>query len=161
MGQRNSGDILRHSVLDRLTTSDPRRTGDMRIGIAELVAVVRRDIEWLLNTRKVFSGFSPALREVPNSILAYGMPDFSQFSGANASDRNTITAEVEEALRQFEPRLQPRSIKAVLVESDNPLESEMKLRISGILHVDPIREAISFDTSIQLETGAVRIEVAE
>jgi len=161
MASRDSGDILRHSVLDRLINPTPRRGMDLRIGVAELVSVVRRDIEWLLNTRRAVAEFGPEFSEAPASILGYGIPDFSQFSGASAGDRKAILSAVEDALRNFEPRLQPRSIRASIVETDNPIESDLKLRIRGILHVDPIREAISFDTSIQLETGAVQIAVAD
>ena len=46
-------DVLRHSVLDRLAqTGSGRRQSDLRIGVEELKQSVRRDIEWLLNSRR-------------------------------------------------------------------------------------------------------------
>ena len=63
-------------------------------------------------------------------------------------------------MRAFEPRILPHSIRVVFVDSEGPITSNLRFKIQGILHVEPIQEPISFDTSIELDSGAVQITAA-
>jgi len=156
MSDSRPGDILRHSVLDRLApTGGGRRQRDLRIGVEELKQSVRRDIEWLLNSRRPLLDLTD-LPEARTSILAYGMPDLTFFSG-NSADRQRICTLMEEALRTFEPRLQPRSIKVEHATTREDTHARLHFNIHALLHVDPVREPISFDTSVETASGAVQV----
>ena len=161
MAKYKPSDILRHSVLDRVMRNDPRRGMDLRIGVDELKTVVKRDIEWLLNTRQTFDSDDEKFAEIPSSVIAYGIPDFTQFSGASSGDRESVRKAVEYALKLFEPRLLRQSIKVEFVESDEIIGSNLSLKIQGILHVEPIHEPVSFATSIELDSGAVQLKSAD
>ena len=154
-------DILRHSVLDRVIRNDPRRGIDLRIGVDELKTIVRRDIEWLLNTRQSVPEYADKYSEIPSSVYAYGIPDFTQFSGASTVDKDTVRKAVENALKLFEPRLLRQSIRVSFVESEGLIGSKLFLKIQGILHVEPIHEPVSFATSIELDSGAVQLTTAD
>lgn len=157
MAGPRSSDVLRHSVIDRLAGSGGRQPGaDIRIGVRDLKAAVRRDVEWLLNSRRPLVGDLEDLPEARASILAYGIPDLTQY-GRGYADRQHICAAIEEALRAFEPRLQPRSIKVEYLPDGEETGSRLHFTIHGMLHVDPVREQIAFDTSVEMASGAVEI----
>src|SRR5262245_32896636 len=102
------------SVLDRLIDYEPDVS---REGIAsrsknlrQLKEALRRDLEWLLNTRQVAGGLPPDLEELNRSLAAYGIPDFTNLNIANLDDQKRIRTEIEEAVRIFEPRLDSVSV---------------------------------------------------
>jgi len=152
--------VLRHSIIDRLT-GGARPGADIRIGVRDLVHAVRRDIEWLLNSRRLLDEELADLPEARRSILAYGIPDFTQFAASSEADRRSICDLIAEAVRTFEPRLDPRSIAVEAVPDKGDGIFRMGFRISGVLHVEPIHEPVAFDTSIEMDSGAVQIRAAD
>lgn len=157
-------DILRHAIVDRCAASAGarRRRGDLRISVAELKLAVRRDIEWLLNTRQSLTPEPEAFPEVSRSILAYGLPDLAQFTGTSQSDCRRICTLMEEAFRAFEPRLDPRSVRVETVPVAEDLTGlETRFRIRGVLHVDPIRESVAFDTRVEMDSGAIAVDATD
>ena len=58
-----------------------------------------------------------------------------------------------EIARGFEPRLQRRSVKVSLVDRDTVEDFSVRIRIEGVLHVEPYTEMVSFDTDIHFDTG--------
>ncbi|GJM43390.1 MAG: hypothetical protein DHS20C21_02320 [Gemmatimonadota bacterium] len=153
-------DILRHTVLDRLIGDEngpPSRT-DLRIGVAELRAAVRRDLEWLLNTRLSFTAHLDPYPEAKRSMLAYGLPDLGAYSLASALDSGQICREMKLVIQTFEPRLAKRSIHVEFVPVDDITDFSMHFRITGTIDVDPIREPVAFDTAMDKDRGTVTIE---
>lgn len=141
------------SVLDRLVDFEPEVKAEPPTSrskaIRQVKQALKRDLEWLLNTRRAF--------EVPNelpllsdSLLAYGLPDFSNVSVKNSGDQHNLTLAVEAALRRFEPRLED---VVVSVASASVLERAFRFRIEARLRVDPVPEPISFDTTLQIGSG--------
>ena len=121
MAGSGSPDVLRHSLVDRCAGGPgiARRRGDLRISVQELKQAVRRDIEWLLNSRRPLLEELEAFPEANQSLLAYGLPDFTQFASTSQSDCQRICRLIEEALRTFEPRLASRSIKVDTLPAPN------------------------------------------
>ena len=156
-------EVLRHSIIDRLCQGEDRLRagGDLRIGVTELKQAVRRDLEWLLNTRRPLLPEVENLPEARTSILAYGLPDVTQFTGSSQNDRQRLSARIEECLRAFEPRLAPRSLKVEPVDPDEPSHFRLSFRIRAELHVDPVRERVTYDSSIELSSGAVQIKATD
>lgn len=162
MAERKSYEVLRHTVIDRLAPAGGGAgAGDLRIGVEDLKQAVRRDIEWLLNTRRLLDLKLDRFPEASASILNYGIPDFSQFSATSGEDCGQLCGLITEALRRFEPRLEPRSIQVEYVRRDELTGIRTVFRIRGILHVDPVRVPVSFDTHIEMDTGAIEIEATD
>src|SRR5947209_3028126 len=97
------------SVLDRLIDLDPRSSAEIAMGRAESVravkSAVRRDLEWLLNTRRIAVEPPEGLRELNRSVYMFGLPDLSSFSLASQNDRQRLLRVLQSAVRLFEPRL--------------------------------------------------------
>lgn len=156
MDRRAANDVLRHSVLDRLTQDGASRS-DLRIGFRELLQAVRRDIEWLLNTRCTHHYALEHLPETRDSIVNYGLPDFSHYSSSSPADCQRICGLMAQTLRRFEPRLAPNTIRVEYLQPAERVGPTARFRIHGLLHVDPVRESVVFDTEIEMDTGSVQV----
>lgn len=150
---------ITNSVLDRLIDLEPGNRMENSLSRAQSVrllrSAVRRDLEWLLNTRRIADAPDEGLREVNRSVYVYGLPDLSALSMATAADRNKLTRQILNAIALFEPRL--AGVRVSLVEAADAATKEARLRIEAMLRMDPVPEPISFDTVIDLKTGNCRI----
>lgn len=163
MVARRRGDILRHSVIDRLVgdESGPTHGGDLRIGIEDLRRVIRRDLEWLLNTRLVGGDAYEGYEEIGKSILGFGLSDLSNYSTKSAQDSGAICEMITKAVRAFEPRLAKRSVKVEFLASTDVTDLRMHFRISAMIHVDPISEPVTFDTAFDRDSGTVTVRESD
>jgi type VI secretion system protein ImpF len=141
------------SVLDRLVDFEPEAKAEPPASrskaLRQVKQALKRDLEWLLNTRRVLEvpGELPLLAD---SLLAYGLPDFSTMSVKNAGDQHDLTLALETTLRRFEPRLED---VVVSVANASVLERAFRFKIEARLRIDPVPEPISFDTTLQLGSG--------
>jgi len=147
------------SVLDRLTDADPKsKSRNAQLTRAESVrafkAGVRRDLEWLLNTRCKPEG-AEALSLAEKSILDYGLPDFSSYSLASPKDQAKLIRILQAAIATFEPRL--ANVRIVQLDVASTGTRSIRVRLEGMLMMDPAPEWISFDTTLQLTTGDFQI----
>lgn len=157
---RPQGDItVTLSVLDRLIDNDPRNQSEAPLSRSQSVrllkAAVQRDLEWLLNTRRIFQEPDESLKELNRSLYLYGLPDFSTFSMSSAGDQNKLVRQLLATVRMFEPRL--ANVRIVPVESSESALQQVRLRIEAMLLMDPAPEPISFDTVIELKNGVCRL----
>jgi type VI secretion system protein ImpF len=157
--QPNSAVTL--SVLDRLSDNDPRSPSvEAPLTRAESVRIlrsaVRRDLEWLLNSRRCPDDPGSAMPETENSVFNYGLPDFSTYAIASAKDQVKLVRVLQAAVKVFEPRL--ANVRIVALEISPKGLRTMKIRIEGLLLMDPAPEHISFDTTLQLTTGDFSIK---
>jgi type VI secretion system protein ImpF len=146
-------------VLDRLidlepgnqTENPPSRSQSERL----LKRAVRRDLEWLLNTRRNCDPPDEGLKEVNRSAYVYGLPDLSALTMATSGDRNKLVKQLLAAINLFEPRL--ANVRLVQVETPDAAKHQVRLRIEAMLRMDPSPEPISFDTVIELKSGNCRL----
>lgn len=153
--QPNSAVTL--SVLDRLTDDDPQSPTVIEPPLSRAESVrlhrqgVRRDLEWLLNTRRTPDDPGANRVETENSLYNYGLPDFSTYSIAAAKDQNRLIKSLQAAIRTFEPRL--ANVRILPLEISTTGLRVLHVRIEALLLMDPAPEQISFDTTLQLTTG--------
>ena len=124
--------------------------------IRALKASVRRDLEWLLNTRRIPDEASDEYPECRRSLYNYGLPDFTAYSFANINDRAKLLRHLEETVRLFEPRLDAVRVIPVEVGNEN-LTRLLRFQIEGLLKMDPSPEQVTFDTVLQLTNGEYQI----
>jgi type VI secretion system protein ImpF len=157
---RLQGDItVTLSVLDRLIDQEPGTELETALSRAQslraLRSAVRRDLEWLLNSRRIFEEPDESLREVNRSLYMYGLPDFSGYSMPSAPDLAKLIRQLLATIKLFEPRL--ANTKIVPLDSPGRGIQELRLRIEAMLLTDPAPEPISFDTVIELKSGNCRL----
>ncbi|MGA9977055.1 MAG: type VI secretion system baseplate subunit TssE [Candidatus Sulfotelmatobacter sp.] len=155
---RISGDsTVTLSVLDRLIDREPKNQSEAPLGRAQserlLKAAVQRDLEWLLNTRRIFQAPDESLKEVNRSVYNFGLPDFSQYTMISSGDQSRLIRQVVTAIQTYEPRL--ANVRIIPLESG--VIQQFHVRIEGMLLMDPSPQPVSFDTVIGLKSGAARI----
>lgn len=146
------------SVLDRLLDYDPQMSREaprsQAQSIAELKRSVKRDLEWLLNTRHSGIEIPETLAEVNESMAVYGLPDLASLSVKNPSEQNRLAKAIENALRIFEPRF--INVRVTLEPLDNT-DRQLRFRIEAHLDIEPVPEPVSFDTVLQVGSGEFAI----
>jgi type VI secretion system protein ImpF len=157
---RTPGDItVTLSVLDRLIDREPDSQSEAPLtrsqSVRLLKAGVQRDLEWLLNTRRIFEEPDESLKEVNRSLYTYGLPDFSQYTMASAADQAKLLRQLQATVKLFEPRL--ANVRIVPLEMSESGIQQFRLRIEAMLLMDPSPEPVSFDTVIGLRSGTCRI----
>jgi len=159
MSRLSGAQRLMPSLLDRLI--DPESAGtDAGHGysVQQMIDVVRRDLEELLNTRQTHSGIPKEFTEVLSSLVAYGLPDLTSTNAVSDEDRAEIGKVIEASIARFEPRL--RDIRATLVPSNHEQELSVRFQIHAKLAVDPAPE-IGFETVLELTTGQATIRASQ
>jgi type VI secretion system protein ImpF len=149
---------VRPSVLDRLIDYEPEFSREAAPSRAKnlrlLKQSVRRDLEWLLNTRST-PGIPTELKEVQSSVAVYGLPDMTTLSAKSPADKAKLRRSVERVLEAFEPRLEG---VVVTVDPEPGPGLSLKFRIDARLKVDPAPEPVSFDTLLQIGSGEFRVK---
>ena len=138
---------LKASILDRLVDDEPgihHESVQYRLfSIGQIKDAIVRDLENLLNTKRQIMLPSATYKEVNNSLLVYGLRDFTSQNPANPRVRQQLRLDMEKTISRFEPRL--RNV-TVHVETATRKDRSLRFRITGVLVVEPIREPVSFDT---------------
>src|ERR1700677_3279602 len=97
------------SVLDRLIDMEPDNRMENPLSRAQSVrllkSAVRRDLEWLLNSRRICDPPDEGLKELNRSTYTYGLPDLSSLTMAASGDRNKLVRQILSTINLFEPRL--------------------------------------------------------
>ena len=154
MARATTETLVTQSVLDRLTAVEEwpaTRSQSVRF----FKEALKRDLEWLLNTRQ------PPLPEVAGypaaraSIVNFGLPDITAMGLSSASDHRQLRLAIEACLRNFEPRLM--DVRVSVEDSDN-VERRLRFHIEGNMRLDPAPEEITFDTVLELSSGEYKVK---
>jgi type VI secretion system protein ImpF len=150
------------STLDRLIDDDPdtsveaipTRTQSVR----QLKDGLRRDLEWLLNTRRVAVPPDESLKEVNRSLYVFGLPDFTHYGLNSPQDQAKLVRFLQSTVKIFEPRM--ANVRIVPLEAVAGKTRTLRFRIEGMLVMDPAPEHVSFDTVLELTSGGYEVRNA-
>jgi type VI secretion system protein ImpF len=147
------------SLLDRLTDQELSLKTDPTQGRAQslrqLKASLRRDIEWLLNTRRSIEAPTDPALEIERSLFNYGLPDISSLGVRSTTDQKRLLWMIESTIANFEPRIQgPR----VTMEPVAGSARILRFQIQGLLRIDPAPERVTFDTVLELTSGEYQVK---
>lgn len=171
MATLNSRDRLQPSLLDRLIDGSPRQvseTNDARVlSRQQLRAAVLRDLSWLFNTTR--SEPEPdSIRveelarwqeapEARRSVLNYGMPAFAGTT-MSSLDVSIIERSVSEAIRTFEPRIDPHSLRVeVTLNRHGSHHNTLQIVIRGQMWSQPVPLELMLAADMDVETGHTRV----
>lgn len=154
MPPRATETLVTQSVLDRLMAVEDWPTTRAQ-SLRYFKDALKRDLEWLLNTRQPPI---PSLVDYPlarAATLNYGLPDISSMGLTSASDNRRLRLAIEASLRNYEPRL---SDVRVTLERSDTTERRLRFHIEGSMKLDPAPEEISFDTVLELSSGEYKVK---
>jgi type VI secretion system protein ImpF len=145
---------LRLSLLDRLIDEapdlafdPPRSRQDQLRSIRESF---RRDVEVILNTRRLCRSPPAALRAIKSALPYCGVPDLVGISLATQQERLELLRSLEETIRLFEPRF--RSVELSLIAGRDQLDRVLRIRIEAVTQLEPSPGPIVFETALDPAT---------
>ena len=148
------------SIIERLIDLDPESSVETQPtraqSVRQLKAALRRDLEWLLNTRQTPDPAGAEYRETSKSLFNYGLEDITSVNWENARDRGRLARFIEEVVHTYEPRIS--RLKVVPLEADASSRHILRFQIEGMLEMDPAPEHVSFDTVLQLTSGEYQVK---
>lgn len=159
MARSDLENLVTIPLLDRLIDRDPKNSQEPLMSRAQSVRMLkeslRRDIEWLLNTRRIKEESTDPKAELTHSLYNYGLPDLTHFSFNSTRDMNRVTWLLENTVATFEPRL--RNAK-VYIEPAEKGTLQIRFRVDGMLVMDPAPERVSFDTTLDVSSQSYTVE---
>jgi len=160
MARASVDNLPRQSVLDRLMDDDPGSLKDPPMDETQLLRkiqhAVRRDLEDLLNTRYRCTTWPPELDELDNSLINYGIPDFTAASLNAAEEDGVLLKSIHQAITLFEPRL--TDVRIEKVKNKEYMDRTFRFRIDAVLVIASVQQEVRFDSSLESATGQFEVE---
>jgi type VI secretion system protein ImpF len=145
-----------------LIDRDPKNHSEIPLtrakSLRELKLALKRDLEWLLNSRKTIDPAPDSARETVHSVYHYGFADISSKSVLSTRDHSDLMRDMEAAIAIFEPRLKRAKVRMEKIEGSF---RTLKFVIEGMLCMDPAPEPVRFDTVLELGKGEYEVKGAD
>lgn len=155
---RNPDLALRPSVIDRLLgAAGPAGGGTDPAGSVRMMkAAVLRDLEWLLNTRRIYTGVGQGRPELEKSLYRYGLADVTSLERGSSVSASLLARDLAESIRLFEPRLS--QVRVTQKAEDDPASRVIHFLVEAMLDIDPEPMPIAFDTRLEVGRGDFKVE---
>lgn len=148
------------SVLDRLIDDAPEESVEAPRNrsqlLRELKQSVRRDLENLLNTRRRNLVPPKDLTEVANSLITYGLADFSGTGPVAAKERDAFCRQIESVIVANEPRF--LSVTVEITANQEMMDRTLRFKIDALMRADPAPEPVIFDSALEPVTGQFAVQ---
>jgi type VI secretion system protein ImpF len=116
---------------------------------------VKRDLEWLFNTRRTFDARIAGLPELSASVFAFGLPDMTSVNVSSAKDLERFAQTMQKSLEIFDPRLREVQIG---IEPFGGSNRSLQFRIRGVLAMDPAPEEVVIEAVLDSSIGKYEVK---
>jgi type VI secretion system protein ImpF len=149
---------LQPSLLDRLTDHAPEQRREsfeqQTLSGPQLRQAVLRDLAWLLNTVNLTA--TEDLTATPLaavSALNFGLPGFTGLL-RTSSKVNGLEAAITQAIRAYEPRIRPDTlrVRARALDGADATTPALVFDIEGEIWAQPAPQPVFLETSIEIES---------
>jgi type VI secretion system protein ImpF len=148
------------SLLDRLMDLDPESQQEPLVHSWELerefLNGLCRDLSALLNTRRAAGDFDTSYAEAVNSLLSFGVMDFTSYNLKKGPEQEQLRRSIERAIRQFEPRLAGVSVS---IEEADPQRLALPIQISAVLRTGT-PEPVTFSATLHRDSRRIAVSRA-
>ena len=146
--------LVTQTIIDRFLLSQDEWPKTRKESMDKYRDALRRDLEWMLNTRKPVMPILDEFPEVAKSVFNYGFPDLQNFDHSQGNDKDAVSSALEKCIRTFEPRIyQPH----VFLTRSDTLARSLRFHIEGQIHYEDTKEDIKFDTVLELISGEYEV----
>jgi len=154
---------LTPSILDRLIDFDPLKkvepVSSRNQVIKELRESVRRDMEYLLNTRQRCNEDLSQWELLEFSVLNYGIPDSTGINIGSDDAKEEFARLIEKIIMKYEPRF--KTVSITVSGDSNDIDRTFRFRIDALLKVEPAVKPVVFDSSLEPVTRNFHIRDVE
>jgi len=144
------------SLLDRLLDFEPEKHEDSPVdrkqSVKNFKLSLQRDLEWLLNTRRVSEAPPGTSEELGLSLYCYGLPEFSNVDITTIA--SVLENRIETAITTFEPRL--TNVRVTMPTAPTQ-ERTAHFVVEAILLINPVPERVVFNTVLELNKGEYQV----
>lgn len=154
MARSKSEILITQSLIDRLVEHE-QWPETRAASISMFRESLKRDLEWLLNTRQPVMPELDSYPRTAASVLNFGFPDIHSFDGSAGKEQSAITLSLERCIRTFEPRIRQPHVH--LTRSDM-LNRHLRFHIEGFVSYENMDEEIKFDTVLELISGEYEVK---
>lgn len=159
------------SLIDRLSTEEPDfydstgmdASGQIRRNVNKAKSreavrryedSVRRDLEWLFNSRRVKDDRLERYPQLRSSVFCYGIPDLNSEDPSRTHDKDELLHNMEDAVACFDRRLRDLTIEF----GSQVLGSHLlHFQIAGVVMMDPVPAEVAFQSSLDPTNGECRV----
>lgn len=115
---------------------------------------VRRDLEWLFNTRRVKDDRLEHFPQLQNSVFCYGIPDLNSEDPSRTHDKDELLHNMEDAVACFDRRL-----RDLTIEFGSPVLGShlLHFQIAGVVMMDPVPAEVAFQSSLDPTNGQCKV----
>jgi len=139
------------SILDRLAPQE--ETGGSQSQVDSLEDSILRDLEMLLNTRREEFLIPPEFEQTATSIVNFGVPDLAKCGSLRSGpEQAKLCRWIEDAIRNFEPRLCNVAVRVVDRENVNPV---LRFRVEAKAEYTARRMA--FELGLKRDSGELAV----
>jgi type VI secretion system protein ImpF len=139
------------SILDRLAPQE--ETSGSRSRADSLEDSILRDLEMLLNTRREEFLIPPEFEQTATSIVNFGVPDLAKCGSLRSGpEQAKLCRWIEDAIRNFEPRLCNVAVRVVDRENVNPV---LRFRVEAKAEFTAKR--VAFELGLKRDSGELAV----
>jgi type VI secretion system protein ImpF len=102
---------------------------------------IKRDLEWLFNTRQTFDDRLAGLPQLSSSVFAFGLPD-TTVNATSVKGLECLAAAMQKVTETFDPRLREVRIE---IGTMSGIGRVVEFRIRGVLMINPAPEEVVID----------------
>lgn len=159
---KKSQQTLSYSVLDRLLGSEYDNTmttlnGELNGEFTQrMVQTIARDLQSLLNTRKLEMQLPGGYKELEPSIIDYGVIDLTTLNARSQKDRDAFRLSVQKAIEEYEPRL--KRVEVDIVDNPNEMGLIFHFNIKAVLLMEPTPLTLQFDSMLPSDTRMFQVK---
>jgi len=150
---------LTPSILDRLLDFDPQKKVEVPSSrsqvIKELRESVRRDLEFLLNTRRRCGEDMQEWKLLEYSVINFGIPDATGINIGSDDEKAEFARIIEKIISKYEPRF--KSVTVKVVDDASAIDRTFRFRIDALLKVEPAVKPVVFDSSLEPVTRSFQV----
>ena len=143
---------LTPTLLDRLMDRNPQSSreeaGSVWEHARELQSALCRDLAALLNTRRASEDFDGRYEEAGNSLLSFGITDFTAHNLKKGVQQEQLRKSIEQSIRRFEPRLDHVDVTLQESEAGRPV---LRFQVSAVLRTRN-QDAVFFEATLHRDS---------
>ena len=154
---RDSGPAL--NLLDRLLDDDPSAAGDppqaAGLQASRVKGSLARDLEELLNSRRLPEWELEGFPRCADSLLAFGISDLTRFNVKDPRSLRSLLEHLRKTIERFEPRL---GNVRVSLEQGREAGKALRFRVDALLRQQPGKPPVAYDGTVLLGTQSCLIQ---
>lgn len=147
------------NLLDRLLDDDPTSPGDppqaAGMQASRMKGSLARDLEELLNSRRLADWELEGFPRCADSLLAFGVCDLSKFNVREPRSLRSLQDHLRKTIERFEPRLGNVRIS---VEQGREAGKGLRFRVDAVLRQQPGQPPVAYDGTVLLGTQSCLIQ---